>query len=263
MTDVDQRADVAASAARAGAEEAYRAFRAPVDVETKANKNDLVTETDRSAQRTVIQRVRAAYPDEPIVAEEDDAPTHVPASGPVWVIDPIDGTANYVRGIRIWATSVAAVLDGETVGAATVTPAMDDEYTADRSRGYRNDASLAVSERDDPETFTVAVLGWGPEGDRAEYATLATTVIERFGDLRRFGSMQTALAFVASGELDAAVTTRRPAPWDSIAGAHLVERAGGTVTDADGDRWRHDSEAMVVSNGRDHEAVLEAARTVR
>jgi myo-inositol-1(or 4)-monophosphatase len=72
--------------------------------------------------------------------------------------------------------------------------------------------------------------------------------------------MQAALAFVASGKLDAAITTRRPSPWDSIAGAHLIDRAGGRVTDAGGRPWRHDSGALVASNGHAHGAVLDAAR---
>jgi myo-inositol-1(or 4)-monophosphatase len=74
--------------------------------------------------------------------------------------------------------------------------------------------------------------------------------------------MQTALAFVASGELDAAITTRRPSPWDSIAGAHLIERAGGTVTDLDGEPWRHDGRGLVASNGAAHGEVLAAARAI-
>lgn len=262
MTDAARRADVAVAAARAGAEEAYEAFRAPLDVETKANKNDLVTAADRSAQATVVDRVRATFPGEPVVAEEDDTPGEVPEAGPAWVVDPIDGTANFVRGMRVWATSVAAVDDGDPVAAATAMPATDDVYAGGVAGTSRNGESIAVSDRDDPETFAVAVPGWGPEGDRRDYAELCTAIVERFGDLRRLGSMQSALAFVAAGEVDAAVTTHRPAPWDSIAGAHLVDRAGGRVTDGDGEPWRHDSGALVVSNGRAHEALLDAARGV-
>lgn len=263
MTDATTRGPLVEQAARAGASEAMDTFRTPIPVETKANKNDLVTRADRRAQEAVVERIRGAVSDEPIVAEEMDERTALPKSGPCWVIDPIDGTANYVRGLRVWTTSVAAVQDGTPVGAATVMPAMDDVYTATRAESQLNGDRMAVSECDDPETFAVAVLGWGPTADRSEYVGLTTTVIERFGDMRRLGSMQAALAFVASGQVDAAITTRRPKPWDSIAGAHLIECAGGTVTDAEGNPWRFDSPSMVASNGRAHEAVLDAARASR
>lgn len=260
MTDLARRVALVEQAGRAGAEEAFEHFRTGVTVETKATKNDLVTEADRAAQQAAIEPIRSAYPDDPIVAEENDDGRTLPETGPAWVIDPIDGTANYVRGLRLWTTSVAAVLDGEPVGAASVMPAMDDVYTATHEESYLNGDRTRVSECEDPERFAVAVLGWGPAADRSAYAALANTVIDRFGDMRRLGSMQAALAFVAAGQLDAAITTRRPNTWDSLAGAHLIANAGGTVTDADGRPWRHDSPAMVVSNGRAHETVLDAAR---
>lgn len=263
MSDADRREELAAAAAAAGAAEAVDRFREGVAVETKANKNDLVTAADRAAQRVVIDRIRAAFPSDPVVGEEADELKSVPDAGPAWVIDPIDGTANFVRGLRIWTTSVAAVVDGEPVGAASAMPATGDAYATVEGRTRLNGARTGVSDRTDPETFAVAVLGWGPAADRTPYAALAGAVIERFGDMRRLGSMQAALAFVASGELDAAITTRRPRPWDSIAGAHLVDRAGGRVTDAEGRPWRHDSDALVVSNGRAHDAVVAAARDAR
>ncbi len=263
MTDADDRASVAATAARAGARRANEQFRSALEVETKDGKNDLVTDADRAAQRAVTDRLHSRYPDEPVVGEEDDERSAVPESGPAWVVDPIDGTANFVRGMRLWTTSVAAIEDGRPVGAATVLPAVGDAYLSTPERATRNGEPIAVGDRPDPETFAVAVLGFGPGADRSAYATLASTAIERFGDVRRLGSMQTALAFVASGEVDAAVTTRRSRPWDTIAGVHLIERAGGRVTDLEGEDWRHDSTALVASNGRAHEAVLEVARESR
>lgn len=274
MTESSTRADLAARAARAGGEVALERFRSPLCVETKANKNDLVTAADTAAQDAVVECIRSVHPDEPIVGEEDEledpaggAGTEepngirsIPEEGPAWVIDPIDGTSNYVRGLRIWTTSVAATVDGEPVGVASLMPAMDESYTATRSESSRNGEAIEVSDREDPETFAVGVLGWGPTGDRRPYASLTCTVIDRFGDIRRLGSMQAALAFVASGQLDAAITTRRPSPWDSIAGAHLIGCAGGAVTDPEGRPWRHDSDALVASNGEAHEAVLAAAR---
>ncbi|MFB6166283.1 MAG: inositol monophosphatase [Haloarculaceae archaeon] len=250
---------VAERAARAGGEEALAGFRGDRRVTTKAHKNDLVSDADEAAQERVVAALREAS-DAPIVGEEDGQRSMVPDDGRAWIVDPIDGTANYLRGVRLWTTSVAFLDGGEPAAAATVMPALDDAYVADGAETRLNDEAVTVSERDDLETFAVAVLGWGPLGEREGYARLAEAIVRHCGDMRRFGSMQSALAFVATGRLDAAIATRRPNPWDSVAGVRLIRQAGGRVTGLDGERWRHDSDGLVASNGADHEAVLSVAR---
>ncbi|MFD1589088.1 inositol monophosphatase family protein [Halorientalis brevis] len=253
--------ELAREAARAGGVAANDRFREAIAVETKAHKNDLVSAADTAAQDRVVERLGASS-DAPVVGEEDEDRAEIPAEGMAWVVDPIDGTANYLRGLRFWTTTVAAVEDGEPIAAATVMPALDDEYVGGEGEPTLNGDPVTVSGRDDVETFAVAVLGWGPHGQREAYAALSSAVVERCGDMRRFGSMQSALAFVASGGLDAAVTTRQPSPWDSVAGVHLIRQAGGTVTDLAGDRWQHDSTGLVASNGRAHDEVLAVAQDV-
>jgi myo-inositol-1(or 4)-monophosphatase len=254
------RLALARQAATAGGRVAADRFRESVRVETKAHRNDRVSEADHEAQARVVETI-AAESDAPIVGEEDETAMAVPDEGPAWVVDPIDGTANYLRGIRVWTTSVAAVTDGEPVAAVTAMPALEDTVVADEGTRLNGDP-VRVSDRTDLETFGVAALGWGPHGERDAYRELAGTIIERCGDMRRFGSMQTALAWVATGGLDAAIATRQPNPWDSIAGVHMIRQAGGTVTALDGDRWHHDSTGLVASNGESHGRVLELARDV-
>jgi myo-inositol-1(or 4)-monophosphatase len=123
-----------------------------------------------------------------------------------------------------------------------------------------NGSEMAVSERTDPETFTTALLGWWPMGGSDSTASLFGAAAERFGDVRRLGSLQGALALVAAGSLDAGFMPDTPHPWDAMAGVHMIRRAGGTATDVHGDRWRHDSQGLVVSNGEAHEVVLETVR---
>jgi myo-inositol-1(or 4)-monophosphatase len=262
---------MAERAARAGGVVARETFREDLAVETKADKNDLVTEADRDAQRQVVATVRQEFPADTLVCEEEAIPPGedpegfelretLPESGDAWVVDPIDGTANYVRGIRFWATSVAAVVGGEPVGVATYLPSEGDIYTAGPESATRNGTAMSVSDRTDPETFAVGLIGWWPRQAGAEYTALFRAAVERFGDVRRLGCMQGVLALVASGSLDAAFMPATPHPWDAVAGAHLIRRAGGTVTDVHGDPWRHDSQGLVVSNGAAHEVVLEAVR---
>ena len=271
MTDAHRRVAVAERAARAGGAVARQAFRGDLAVETKADKNDLVTESDRDAQRQVLSTVRAEFPNDAVVGEEDAVPmgpagdgaeilSEVPETGDTWVVDPIDGTANFARGLRTWATAVAAVADGDLAAAAVYLPATEDMYAAGAETGTRNGSTLSVSDRTDPETFAVAPVGRFERGSGDELGDIAAAVVDDLGDLRRLGSMQTTLAFVASGELDAAFSTYTPDPWDSLAGIHLVRRAGGTVTDLDGDPWTRDSDGIVASNGEAHEAVRAVVR---
>ena len=253
---------VAERAAQAGADVAAASFRRPLEVETKAGPTDLVTEVDRNAQEAVVSVIRNADPDGVVVAEEDDLDGEVPDEGTAWVVDPVDGTRNYVAGSRLWATSVATVVDGETVAAATLMPAYGDEYALGPERVTRNGGPVGPSDRDDPATFTVSPLGV-PRGDRNEFAGLCDVLLHRTGDLRRLGCAQAALAMVASGELDAVVATRPLDPWDSVAGVAMVQRAGGMVTDALGDPWHPHAEGLVASNGNAHDALVDAARDVR
>lgn len=257
---MSERADCALRAAEAGAAVASGAFRDGIAVETKRDKTDVVTQADRDAQAAVASTIQEAFPDDPIVGEEDDEHGTIPESGPGWVIDPIDGTNNFVRGIHCWTTSVAASIDGEAVAGASVAPALDDIYLLDDGVAYRNGNELSVSNRSDPEEFTVVPTVWWPQDRREEYSEICRGIVERFGDMRRFGSAQLALGLCAAGAVDAVVTNVEANPWDSLVGAALVETAGGTVTDVDGKPWRHDSRGVVASNGEAHDLVVETAR---
>jgi myo-inositol-1(or 4)-monophosphatase len=258
--DRETRAALAVEAAEAGAAVAAQRFRTGIDVEVKGGKTDVVTEADRLAQRRVIEAIRGEFPDDAVVGEEEDERKTVPEDGAAWVIDPIDGTNNFVRDGRVWATSVAAVVDGEAVAAANVLPAMGDTYAVGPDGVTRNGDPVAVSDAADPEVFAVSPTVWWPRDRRDEYAAVVREVVERFGDVRRYGCAQATLSMVADGGLEAAVTNLRANPWDTVAGVEMVRAAGGVVTDVYGDRWRHDSTGLVASNGEAHGELLEAVR---
>lgn len=258
--DPSERLAVARDAASAGGERALADFRGDLTVETKAGPTDFVTDADRAAQRRVVEVIRASFPDEPIVGEEDETPSAVPDSGPAWVVDPIDGTANYVRGMHTWTTVVAAVEDGEPVAAVVEAPALGDVYAAGTDDATRNGEPISVSTTDDPDAAAVCPTLWWDRERREEYAAVAGAAVRTFADIRRIGSTQYELALVADGALDATLSNVRAAPWDTVAGSHLVRQAGGRVTDVRGDRWRHDATGIVASSGHVHEAALEVAR---
>ncbi|WP_049980833.1 inositol monophosphatase family protein [Halolamina rubra] len=256
------RAALARAAAVAGGEVAAECFRTGVAVETKDGKTDVVTEADRAAQREVEETIREEHPEEPIVGEENEALKAVPEAGPAWIVDPIDGTNSYVRELTTWATAVGCVVDGEPVAACNVLPALDDVYTADDEAAYRNGSEITVSSVDDPERAAVVPTVWWPRERRDEYARACEAIVSRFGDLRRPGSAQAALAMVAAGAVEGVITNVQTEPWDTISGVHLVRQAGGTVTDLRGEPWRHDARGLVVSNGELHDEMLAAARAI-
>lgn len=256
------RVTTARNAARAGGRVAMATFRDAIDVETKQGKTDVVTKADRDTQAKIRAIIDTQFSDEAFIGEEVDASKTVPERGAAWIVDPIDGTNNYVRGMRQWTSSVATVDDGITLAAATAAPALGDLYVGGPRGTTRNGQHVSVSETTDPDQFTVAPIIWWPRDRRDEYAQATEAIVTRFGDLVRLRSAQLSLALVASGAIEAIVTNITGNPWDTVAGAYLIEQAGGTVTDLHGDCWQYDSEGLVASNGRAHETVLAAANEI-
>lgn len=256
------RATIAERAAHAGAAVAEDGFRTDLAVETKTDKTDVVTEADRAAQRRVIEVIHESFPGEPIVGEEDDEAKTVPATGPAWIIDPIDGTNNYVRDVPVWTTAVAAVVDGEPIGAANILPALNDQYVTDCETTTFNGESVTVSDRSDPETFRVTPLIWWGRDRRDEYAAVCREIVHRFGDLVRPVCAQYVLSMVAAGQLDGAITNVVPNPWDTVGGVAMIRAGGGTVTDVAGDRWVPGATGLVASNGTAHEELQDAVTAV-
>ena len=259
-TDLESRAEIAAASARAGAEVAVESFRTALEVEHKSGKTDLVTRADRHTQEAVVDSIRSHDTGATVVGEENDAARDVPESGTVWIVDPIDGTNNFVRRDRNWATSVACLVDGEPVAAANILPALGDSYVGTPEGVTLNGDPVSVSNRSDPERFAVAPTMWWGFDRREEYAAVLEAIVSRFGDLRRIGSAQASLSLLAGGSYEGVFTTVDAPSWDTVAGAALVRWAGGTVTDLDGGAWHHDTPGIVASNGRAHDELLAAAR---
>ncbi|MEF8802313.1 MAG: inositol monophosphatase family protein, partial [Halolamina sp.] len=188
----------------------------------------------------------------------------IPETGTAWVVDPIDGTNNYVRELQTWATVVACVVDSEPVAAANALPALDTVYTADGEGAYRNGHSVEVTETTDSERATITPTIRWERNRRDEHTRACQAIVKRFGDLRRPGCAQCALANLAAGSVEGVITNGRTNPWDIVAGVHLVRQAGGTVTDLEGERWRHDDrgldELLAVVRAIDSKPSLSRAR---
>jgi len=227
-------------------------------VERKATAIDLVTPLDRESQALLEAGLRREFPGEAILAEED-AGARRAARGPLWLVDPLDGTTNFVHGVPLFTISVARVRDGSLDRGMIYAPCLGELYWCARGAGaWRGSQRLAVSRR---AALQDALLCSGfpydirtePHNNLREWSHLA----RRCRGLRRTGAASLDLAWVAAGRFDG-FWEFRLGPWDLAAGALMVQEAGGSLTDPRGGTdflWQGD---VVASNGTLHAQLLQA-----
>jgi myo-inositol-1(or 4)-monophosphatase len=206
--------------------------RVRTSIDTKSSGTDMVTEMDRAAEQLIADRLATARPDDAMVGEEGTARRGT--SGVEWIVDPLDGTTNYLYGHPGFAVSIAAAVGGRTVVGVVHDPLHGDVFTAVVGRGAaRNGRSVTVSDAPD---LGHALIGTGfsyDPGRRSRQAAVLTEVLPRVRDIRRMGAAAVDLCSVACGRLDA-YYERGLQPWDHAAGALIATEAGAVVTDLDG-----------------------------
>ncbi|BCJ42274.1 inositol monophosphatase [Actinoplanes ianthinogenes] len=204
------------------------------DVQTKSTDTDVVTAADKAVERQVVEALRAGRPGDGVLGEEyGDAGTTEPGAVR-WILDPIDGTVNYLYGLPQYAVSLAAEVDGEVLAGVVVNAATGDEWTATRGGGaWRAGRRLACS------TETVlgqALIGTGFGYDprrRAHQGRVFAELITRVRDVRRFGAASLDLCLAAEGKLDA-FFEKGLNPWDHAAGGLIAAEAGMVVAGLNG-----------------------------
>lgn len=199
---------------------------------TKTSATDLVSEVDRSSERLVVGSIRAERPHDAILAEEGTADHGT--SGWRWVIDPLDGTVNYLYGLPPFAVSIAVERDGRPEVAAVVDPVHSETFAAVRGGGATlNGEPIHVSDRIE---LALALVGTGFSYEaerRCRQAAVLTSVLPAVRDIRRAGAASVDLCWVACGRLDG-YYEQGLQPWDFAAGALVASEAGATVGDLDG-----------------------------
>ncbi len=233
MSAAPDFASIAAEAAEVGGATILAAGHVGPVIEKGAG--DYVTGVDRASERAIVEHLTGATPDIPVVGEERGGGT----ADRFWLVDPLDGTTNFVHGFPIVAVSVALVHEGRPVAGAVHAPFLGETYFGARGQGARveradgHTEALRVSGRE-PER---AVVGTGfPFRNKAvlpRYLAAMTAALDRFEDLRRPGAAALDLAWVAAGVFDGFFELVL-SPWDVAAGGLLIEEAGGLVTDWDG-----------------------------
>jgi myo-inositol-1(or 4)-monophosphatase len=199
--------------------------------------NDFVTEIDKAAELAIIDVLKNAYPDHAVLAEESGASTNLhDETENVWIIDPIDGTTNFIHGFPQYCVSIALQQRGQITQAVVYDPTRNDLFTATKGAGaYLNEKRIRVSRRD---KMADALIGTGfPCRDRDaldEYMEMFRVMTEKCAGLRRPGAAALDLAYVAAGRLDGFFEKGLQA-WDMAAGSLLITEAGGIVGNFSGE----------------------------
>lgn len=216
---------------------------------------NLVTEMDRRSERTIVEVLRAAFPDHSILAEEE---TKIEGGSSFrWVIDPLDGTTNYAHGYPNFAVSIALERSDEVIAGVVYDPLRDELYAAEMGAGaVLNGRPIRVSAAD---TLIRSLLATGFPYDRAtsekNNLNYFRALLMASQEVRRSGSASLDLCAVAAGRLDGYWELKLH-PWDVAAGSLIVREAGGMVSDFSGTRFSIHDKEILASNGRIHTQLI-------
>ncbi len=262
LTDdaLDARLELATRAAKDAGQRLMERFEGSLQIETKSSAVDLVTQADREAEAVVLEQLRAAFPEDGILAEESGAQGQT--QGPRWLVDPLDGTTNFAHGFPHFSVSIA-LYEGEQGRLGVVhDPTRDETFFAREGQGAwlrspRHAARRLRVTATDALVRSLLATGFGY--DRASGANLSefAQVVRRVRGVRRAGSAALDLAYVAAGRVDG-FWEYGLAPWDWAAGAILAREAGGVVQSIGGEPWALGGKSVCAA-GPALQPVLQAA----
>lgn len=249
----DDLLQLAEHAARAAGELLRGRFARPAEgVSSKSTPTDLVSDADRAAEKLLMELISGERPDDGFVTEESEG--RQTSSGVDWVLDPLDGTVNFLFGIPWWCVSVAVEDERGALAGAIYNPNVDEMFTAARDKGARlNGVPVTVSDR---EEISTALIGTGFSYDpaaREDQAAIVARVLPVARDIRRAGSAALDLAHLSCGRLDGFYEAPLE-PWDKAAGLLMVREAGGVVTELPGPRGLTDG--AIASGPKLHDALV-------
>ncbi|CAL62302.1 Inositol-1-monophosphatase (IMPase) (Inositol-1-phosphatase) (I-1-Pase) [Herminiimonas arsenicoxydans] len=204
---------------------------------TEKNPNDFVTEVDQAAEQAIIEVLKTAYPDHAILAEESGASANLHDDNEnVWIIDPLDGTTNFIHGFPQYCVSIALQQRGQITQAVVYDPTRNDLFTATKGAGaYLNEKRIRVTKRD---KIADALIGTGfpcrATDNIDEYQKMFKIMTQNCAGLRSPGSAALDLAYVACGRFDG-FFQKGLLPWDMAAGSLLITESGGIMGTFEGE----------------------------
>jgi myo-inositol-1(or 4)-monophosphatase len=214
-------------------------FTETLKIETKTNANDLVTNIDKEIEQFFISKIREVYPDHKIMGEEGFGDSLDSHEGIVWMIDPIDGTMNFVHQQRNFAISVGVYENGVGMIGLIYDVVHDELYHAARGKGaYLNEEPIeALKGTTVKESIIALNATWVMENHRIDH-NLMIPLVKAARGTRSYGSAALEMVFVATGRVDAYISMRL-SPWDFAAGAVIIEELGGIVTNLRGEKLNY------------------------
>jgi myo-inositol-1(or 4)-monophosphatase len=226
------------------------------EVATKRDPSDFVTRGDRMAEALIVRVLRGRFPDHGILAEEG---TSYAGAEYRWIIDPIDGTTNFVHGVPLFAVSIALQQRQELVAGVIYHPSLDELFAAERGSGAflrhgGRQESLKVSDVGELAQSVVAT-GQPYDVDEAGRNVARIGRLDQVASVRMTGSAALHLAYVAAGRLEA-FWEPGLSPWDYAAGALLIQEAGGRVSDMQGRPFHIDCRDVLATNGHIHDEMV-------
>lgn len=253
--------NIAVRAARNAGKVIIRSFEQldKVEVESKGS-NDFVTSVDTAAEEAIIETIRKSYPEHTIIGEESGVLTGSDDDYQ-WIIDPLDGTTNFIKGIPHFAVSIALKVKGKLDQSVIFDPIRGELFTASRGKGAQlNGMRIRVkAHKDLSATILATGFPFKNKQHTNAYMAMFTTLFQKTSDLRRAGSAALDLAYVASGRVDGFFEIGLK-PWDTAAGELLVIEAGGLVTDFIGGHNHATSGNIVASSTRLQKEILKSIR---
>jgi myo-inositol-1(or 4)-monophosphatase len=259
---LSELAHAAAEVAQIGAATLRRYFgQATIANATAKRPFDFVSEADRASEQAMIEFIVKRFPDDTIYAEEGTR--QEVGNGNRWIIDPLDGTTNFLHGFPMFSVSVAVEHGGVVVAGAIIDPLREELFVAERGRGaYLNGTPIHVSPITEPSRCLLATgFPFRAKHLLEPYLRTFAQLFARVSGIRRAGSAALDLAYVACGRCEG-FWELGLSPWDIAAGELLIQEAGGRVTDFSGAPsaiWKGD---IVASNGHIHHLMLEVVSAV-
>ena len=243
--------DVAVSAAKEAGKFLVDNFGKISEIQSKGDRN-LATNVDKGAEEIIVSKVKGKFPNHAILAEEGGRDNV--ESEYLWIIDPLDGTHNFIRNVNIFGTSIGVVKGSEFIAGVIYMPIDDELYMAEKGSGaYKNGKAISVSDTDNLKQCSIAFdssIRYGPE---VMLATLGELAQESF-NVRMLGSSARHLTYVAEGNLDFVVEFH-DRPWDFAGGVCIIQEAGGKLCDLGGGAVTHETIGYIASNSAVHEKV--------
>ena len=247
---------IAIIAAKESGEILKNYFRKPIQVKFKARK-DLVSSADIESEKKIFSIIRKNFPAHSIRGEE--LPAHQTSSPYKWLFDLLDGTTNYIAGIPLFHISIALTYKNKTVLAVVYDPMRDELFCAEKNKGaYLNGQKIAVNNNSQLEDSLISY-------SRSYHPTIKTIklgtkifkkLLPKVRAIRQFGTTAIDFCYVASGKLDATITTAIARGLEHPAGCFILDEAGGKSTDFSDKKWNLESKNIIATNNKIHKVLL-------